>query len=433
MNLVTYSPVLVLLYVGALLCILMDVRVSDLSPKQRWLVPLLLLALFACNQGLRLQLGVQNYGKLIFFTMHLPYFLLFLWMTKCGAIKMVFMIFTAVIFTAPTVLLGTVVRTVFVDSRLALLFSNLLTYSIMLLIAKFGFLKDFGYLVKYGENRFFLRFSFIPFLYYIYLFASMNLDFSFLDSVGGKVVRLMPTVLVFAFYYLLPNIYKELNEKRKLDMAAAVLTQELNAAEAQIVRLNETQTQTAVYQHDMRHHLTAIDAFLSSGKPQQAREYIQKVQKNVEAVTPKRFCENELVNLLCSSFADRAERQGIRLTVEANLPKIDSISDIELCAVLSNGLENALHAAAEAEGERWVELYCKVNRNKLLIEIKNPYAGEILMQNGLPVSRKENHGYGCYSIRAIAQQYQGICTFETENNVFTLRVILLVRDVKENV
>lgn len=54
------------------------------------------------------------------------------------------------------------------------------------------------------------------------------------------------------------------------------------------------------------------------------------------------------------------------------------------------------------------------------------------VQNGLPVSRKENHGYGCYGIRAIAQRHQGICTFEAENNVFTLRVILLVRDVKEN-
>lgn len=425
MNIVTYSPVLVLLFVGALLWILMDVHYFDLTPKQRWLVPLAFLFLVAVNQILRMRLGMPDYGNLIFFTMHVPYFLLFLYITKCGIIKMTFMIFSAVIFTSPTILVGNFVRGVlFVDSSLALLLSNLITYGVVLLFAQVGLRKGFNYLVKYGENRFFVRFSFIPFLYYIYLFAVMNLDLSALNSPKGHVVRMLPTAFEFAFYYLMPNIYKELSEKRELDMMTAVLAQELNTAEAQIARLNETQIQTAIYQHDMRHHLAAISGFLSTDKTQQAKEYIRKVQAEVKAITPKRFCENEMVNLLCSSFTDKAERMGIRLAVEVKLPKIQSVSDTELCVVLSNGLENALHAVSELKEHKWVELYCEVKRNKLLIEIKNPYSGEIIMQDGLPVSQKEEHGYGCYSIRAIAERHHGLCDFETKNDIFTLRIVL---------
>ena len=149
----------------------------------------------------------------------------------------------------------------------------------------------------------------------------------------------------------------------------------------------------------------------------------------MDAVTPRRFCENELVNLLCSSFSEKAERMGTRLTVEAKLPKELSVSDTELCSILSNGLENALNAvAALEEALRWVKLYCGVRLNKLLIEIKNPYAGRIAMRDGLPVSHRDGHGYGCRSIRSIAVQNEGLCTFDAEQGVFTLRVMLPLPD-----
>ena len=209
------------------------------------------------------------------------------------------------------------------------------------------------------------------------------------------------------------------------ELQRSMLEAELKQAEVEMEGLRSVETQVAVYQHDMRHHLTAIDGFLNAEQPQQAKEYIQKVQADVASITPRHFCENELVNLLCSSFTDKAARMGARFTVEAKLPKELSISDTELCSILSNGLENALHAIATLEGPlKWVELYCGVRLNKLLIEIKNPYAGEIAMRDGLPVSGREGHGYGCRSIQSIAAQNGGLCTFDTEHGVFTLRVML---------
>lgn len=145
----------------------------------------------------------------------------------------------------------------------------------------------------------------------------------------------------------------------------------------------------------------------------------------MEEITPKRYCENELVNLLSSSFFGKAKRLGIRLTVNAKLPQKLSISDTELCSVLSNSLENALKAVSSLdESLKWVELYCSIKLNKLLIEVRNPYAGEIVMQDSLPVSNQAGHGYGCRSIQTITERYHGLCSFEPENGVFTLRVVL---------
>ena len=195
--------------------------------------------------------------------------------------------------------------------------------------------------------------------------------------------------------------------------------------------LHRVDAQTAIYQHNMRHHLTAIKGFLSAGSPRQAEAYIEEVQADVEAITPRQFCENALVNLLCSSFSDKAEHAGVRLAVDARLPKQLAISDTELCSILANGLENALGAAAALELPfRWVELSCGIQANKLLIEIKNPYAGSIAMRDGLPVADREGHGYGCRSIRAICERYRGICIFEPENGLFTLRAALPLQDIR---
>ena len=432
MNVGTFSPALTMLFVYALLWILMGIRFSELSRLQKWLSCALVLLLCAMNQFLLRMLGSASYTKLIFFTMHLPYFLIFLRLAKCGPIKAAFMILSAVVFTAPSVHISNFVKSVFASSW-ALLVSNLLTYAAVLLLAHFVFRKSFNYLIKYGDDAFFVRFSVVPLLYYVYFLAAMNLNFSALNPPGGYVVRLMPTLYVFIFYFLLLRNYKELDERRELETARATLHQQLAAAGEQIELLNKAQSEVAVHQHNMRHHLAAIDAFLSAENTRQAREYIKAVQNDVDAITPKRFCENELVNLLCSSFAQKAERQRLRLTVEAKLPRRLSVSDTELCSVLSNGLENALRAAfALEQSGRWTELYCGVRANKLLIEIKNPYRGKVVMQNGLPLSGREGHGYGCRSIQTIVEHNKGLCAFEAEDGIFTLRVVLPLKEIGES-
>ena len=46
------------------------------------------------------------------------------------------------------------------------------------------------------------------------------------------------------------------------------------------------------------------------------------------------------------------------------------------------------------------------------------------MRDGLPVSVSEGHGYGCQSIKAIVEHYNGLFSFETENNEFKLWIVM---------
>ena len=274
------------------------------------------------------------------------------------------------------------------------------------------------------SSRALLLFGSLPVAYY--LFDYLTAVYFRLSSAELLALNeFLPTALIAFYVVFLAAYHVQLEKRAQAELQTSRMDAELEQSRREMDNLRSAQSMAAVYQHDMRHHLNILERYLASGSAVQAQTYIQSVLSNLDAVTLHRFCENETVNLLCSSFHDKAVRMGVRFRVDVKLPGSLPIPDPALCAMLSNGLENALHAAADlAEADRWMEFYGTVKYNKLLLEIRNPFSGELVLENGLPTSLEPGHGYGCRSIQSIATHYKGLCTFEPDHNLFTLRILL---------
>lgn len=269
-----------------------------------------------------------------------------------------------------------------------------------------------------------LLFGSLPAVYYLFDYATTIYSDSLYAGIPA-LNELIPTVLILFYLLFLTAYHHETQQRIKAELQSSAQAALFRQAQKEMDALHQAQTQAAIYRHDMRHHLNVIDSFLATGQPEQALAYIRKTREDMTSISVKRFCENETVNLICSSFADKAARMEVRLTVNARLPEVLSVSDTELCAILSNGLENALNAVAQLDdAARWIRLYCGVKRNQLLIEIANPYAGSIVIEDGLPVTTEAGHGYGCRSIRAIVLQHGGLYTFTPEKGIFHLQIAL---------
>lgn len=432
MSIATYSPGLTLVFAWAILWSLMDLHVRELTRRQKWIMTALTVVMVLLNELVRDWLGTEVAGRMIWLTMHLPTFFIFWWLTKCSFVKMAFMILSALVFTSPVVIIGKSVAAYFSDKPVILLLASVFVHVVILLLIRLLFRRGISYLFKYGDDKIFLMFSTVPLIYYVYVFTVQNVDLTIYKTFSGYVIRFLPTVMVFMFYGFLMYSYKSLSEKKEAEAKETALTHKLDFAQEQLRYLNDAKKKLAIYQHDLRHHMVAIEGMLAKCQFNQAEEYTKQVRQAVESIVPARYCENELMNLMCASFADKAEQEGVRFQVEAKLPKALDMDDAELCSIVSNGLENALHAVSELDrGERWITLYCGVRLNKLLIEIKNPHVGKIVMRNGLPISCKKNHGYGCLSIHDIAERYNGMCTFESKDGVFVCRVVLPWREIVE--
>jgi len=220
--------------------------------------------------------------------------------------------------------------------------------------------------------------------------------------------------------------HRELEKRETAESQLMLMENELSNAAQIVEALRCVQEQTAIYRHDMHHHLSAIDHLLSADQPKQAMKYIREIQSELDAISPVRYCENETVNLILGNYASKARSMAIPFDIHAALPASLSIPDTELCAMLSNGLENAFNAvkALAPEADRSIRLTCEIRQNTLLIQICNPYAGELAFKDGLPASADGHAHYGLRSILAITQRRNGLCSFDTAHQKFTLRVAI---------
>ncbi|HOK42247.1 MAG TPA: ATP-binding protein [Thermoclostridium caenicola] len=205
-----------------------------------------------------------------------------------------------------------------------------------------------------------------------------------------------------------------------------MLAAQLHGAHSELVSLRRMQEAAAAYRHDMRHHIAVMQSMAAEGNLEKIKNYLKVTQSDIDAITPIRFCENETVNLIMSTFHSKAKQAGVELTADTKLPDSIPISDTELCSLLSNGLENAVSAASACSGaeRRTVSVKAMIHKNNLLILMENAYEGEVVITNGLPQASHEGHGYGTRSIAAIADAHGGQAVFSASQGVFALKIML---------
>ncbi|MEG1778610.1 MAG: ATP-binding protein [Oscillospiraceae bacterium] len=290
------------------------------------------------------------------------------------------------------------------------------------------------YLAMIYSRQSLLLFGCLPAVYYVFDYTT-TVYTKILYTGIEMMSEFLPTVMVFFYAWFIVVYHGEVQQKMQVQLEKNMLSMQMETAKLQIDVLRSSQEQAAIYRHDLRHHLSMIDSFARQGDLAQITEYLSNAQTKLTAITPIIFCENETVNLLISSFMGKAQKQGIILTVTADLPKELNIPDDELCSILSNGLENAFNAVDKITDTtlRKVVIDCHTNRNMLLIEIENAFVGDVNMEGNIPSSTENGHGFGCKSMRSIAQKRNGFCTFAPLDGIFTLRVVLPMKAMAENV
>lgn len=270
------------------------------------------------------------------------------------------------------------------------------------------------------------QFGIIPALYYVFDYFTIVYT-NLLLSGSYVVAEFMPFVCCVAYLaFLLYNSKKE-QMQNEMKLIRNNLDLQLSQAVREISSLRESQTLTRQYRHDMRHHLQYVSTCIENGEVEQAQAYISGICKEIEAQKVQIYCENEAVNLILSSFAGRARKKEIEIKIQCAIPADLTVSESDLCVLLSNALENALHACVPlaAEGRS-----CEIDvnfyeRNKhLFLQVVNDCKAPIKFQNGIPVSDMEGHGIGVQSICAIVQRYGGVFSFAENDGKFTLRLSL---------
>lgn len=267
-------------------------------------------------------------------------------------------------------------------------------------------------------------FGLIPALYYGFDYMTRVYTDLLLEGVLAAV-EFMPFVCSVAYLLFVTYTSKEQQTRDRLEQTQAILDLQIEQAVREISVLRESQEKTSIYRHDMRHHMQYLSSCIENGQFRQAQGYIQEIYSGIEADQVTIFCENEAANLIFSTFARRAADGGILMQIKARVPQCIPVPETDLCVLLSNALENALHACMEQKEKGRagvIEVSMYERRGKLFLQMINSCSEDIAFDNGIPVAGRSGHGIGVRSICAIVEQHGGIYTFTAADGQFILRI-----------
>ena len=271
-----------------------------------------------------------------------------------------------------------------------------------------------------------VRFGLIPAVGYLFDYLT-RIYTDLLAQGTPAAVEFMPFVCCVAYLAFVLRSSAENETRLRLEQTQENLHLQVTQATREIASLRESERRASTYRHDLRHHMQYLAGCIENGRTEQAQAYIREVCAEIESQKVRVFCENETVNLILSAFAGRAEESGVPLRVRAEVPHFIPVAETDLCVLLSNALENALHACQrlrQAGQPCDIELVVYEKSGKFFLQVTNTCPPGVTFEKGLPVTREPGHGIGVRSICSIAERYNGMYSFSEKDGRFVLRVSL---------
>lgn len=254
--------------------------------------------------------------------------------------------------------------------------------------------------------------------YLLYVYTDL------LTTNGTLMVEIIFTLFFLIILYYIKQYFISIDDMIEKENKNHILELSYDAVKKQLDVLTESNEQTRILRHNIRHYAALMEQYAKLGEYDKIISMSQEITGQNQAIAVKTYCSNQSVNLLLSNYVAQFSAMDVEFSPQLIVPKELFVQDLDLCVLLGNILDNALKSISKCKKERFLYLILHCDENKLFMEVKNSCETPVAFKNDLPLSSKSGHGYGSKSIRYIAEKYHGLYSFQLTENIFTTQVIL---------
>lgn len=187
------------------------------------------------------------------------------------------------------------------------------------------------------------------------------------------------------------------------------------------------------WRHDYHNHLQSMKAYVKMGEYERLGEYLALLEQDLDNVNQLIESGNVNLDAILNSKLSLALKNGIAVDYTAKCPKQLAVSDIDLCALIGNLIDNAVESCEKvvkaqeegAEDTPFLRLYIGVLKQQLYISVANATTETVRKSSSEYFTNKRgNHGHGLKRIDLVVEKYGGYINRQNEPGVFVTEIML---------
>ena len=181
------------------------------------------------------------------------------------------------------------------------------------------------------------------------------------------------------------------------------------------------------WRHDYRNHIQTMMTLMKSGEYEKVMSYLETLGEDLNTVDTVLKTGNIMADAILNSKISLAKANHIHIDATASIPVKLSMTDIDLCVIIGNLLDNAIEASMTLpEEKRMIRIYIEMKKNQLYMSFTNLTAAKKMKkENGIFRSTKgAARGFGLLRVDRIVKKYCGYLRRASEDGAFTTEILL---------
>ena len=177
------------------------------------------------------------------------------------------------------------------------------------------------------------------------------------------------------------------------------------------------------WRHDYRHHIQTMKVHAVNGEYEEISRYLDMLDDDLTNVETVIKTGNRMADAILNSKLSVATKNGITVKAEAKIPVSLSVSELDLCIIIGNLLDNAIDACMELPVEkRLIRIYMEMKGNFLYLALTNTSGGK--KKKNFRSTKGAGHGFGISRMDDVVEKYGGYITRASEDEAFSTEVLL---------
>ena len=181
------------------------------------------------------------------------------------------------------------------------------------------------------------------------------------------------------------------------------------------------------WRHDYHNHLQSLKGFLSLNKVDQMKNYLNELETDLDSIDTLYHSGNLQLDSILNAKLAIAEKGQIRIHCDASIPPQLHVSDLDLCVILGNLLDNAIESCRKIKNpdERFIRVYIGILKKQLYISITNATSETVKQRTDHYFTTKRgDHGHGLKRVDQVVKKYDGYLNRQNEPGVFATEIVL---------